>query len=330
MNKLVLLPLLMIVVLPAGARAQYEGRGYGGARGKGDWRYLTYNLPGAYALLDRLDLSEAQQKALSEVYKRYMVEHRKAYAAVTKELPRIAARDYKDGKKMKAYYARRDELLEKHKAALPTEEVSDILTPDQLGKILEANQVIAGWEKWLLAHLAACDKKLDELLGPVPEAEEGGYPYMAHYTYRVLDAYIQGAAALGGRLGLTEQQKAALAELGKGRYAQITAMIGPLSPSLRSGKLKTGHAAAVQSAVNKEAWAKVNEAHRQAVEKLLAKEQRDALAKGMKVLEERDRAICERYAGYVEDLSKVLPPRNKAGTPAAVAHPAPRKSEKTQ
>jgi len=320
----------MIVVLPAGARAQHEGRGYGGARGKADWRYLTYNLPGAYALLDRLDLAEAQQKVLSEVYKRYMIEHRKAYAAVAKELPRMAAGDYKDAKKMKAYYARRDELLKKHKAAPPVEEVSDILTPDQLGKILEANQVIAGWEKWLLAHLAAYDKKLDELLGPVPEAEEGGYRYMAHYTYRVLDAYVRGAAALGGRLGLTEQQKAALAELEKGRYAQVTAMTGPLSPSLRSGKLKMDHAAAVRSAVNKEAWAKANEAHRQAVEKLLTKEQGDALAKGMKILEERDRAICERYAGYVEDLSKILPPRKKAGAPAAAVYPAPKKSEKTQ
>ena len=55
-------------------------------RVQGSWRSLAYQLPGAYRFLDRVDLTQEQQKALDQVHKQWMAEQREAYEKVRKEV----------------------------------------------------------------------------------------------------------------------------------------------------------------------------------------------------------------------------------------------------
>jgi len=313
--KKVLALALVLVVLPSAHAAQ---RRFWGRRAPG-WRLLVYRLPGAYGMLDRLDLSDDQKKQLGEIYKDWSGKWRKAAEAAAQNIPRLSEEDRKDRSKLRAYWMKRREAYRKARPEPPVDKVGDILTPDQLGKVLEANQTVAGWLKWLADEMPKYDKKLDELLGPAPE----GLTPAKQRTYDGLGNYMSGGTLLG-RLGLTAEQEAALLELGKTRSTDAyLSFVAPLDPSLRGAKLSAAHARAVRNAVRSDGWDTVKKAKQEQVEKVLTQQQRDLLAKAVSVLNERSKAVCERYSDYLEDLEKILPKPTRRPGRAAAGRPAP-------
>ncbi len=310
MKKVLALALVLSVPLSAhAAQRRFQGRRQEG------WRSLAYGLPGAYGMLDRLTLSNDQKKQLDEVYKDWSGKWRKAAEEAGQKIPRLSEEDRKDRNKLRAYWIQRREAYRKARPEPPVDKVGDILTPDQLGKVLEANQTVAGWLKWLAEQMPKYDKKLDALLGPAPE----GLTPAKQRLYDNLDNYMDGGALLG-RLGLTAKQETELQELGKTRSTDAySSIVAPLDPSLRGAKLSAAHAGAVRDAIRDDGWDLFKEAKREEVEKVLTQEQRDLLAKALLVVRERDKAIWKRYSDYLEDLGKIIPkPTGTPGRGAAV------------
>jgi len=311
--KKLLLVLCVFGVPTLAVAAQAERGRERVTRGKGHptWRALAYRLPGGYGFLDRLDLSEEQQKVLGEIHTEWATRWSKAYRAAMSEIPRLTREDYKDRKKVRAYNAKARAAYRTVQVAPPTELVANVLTPEQLGKVLEADKVVEEWAKWLTAHLDQYGTKLDAAVGPAAEDPALAAPY----AYGALDAYLPGAAGLVERLGLTEEQRAALEKLSAERQTEYHRLMAPLVPSLRRHTRLADQQYAIRSALSKRIWEDVAAKQRGRVEALLTTEQKEKLAKGVKVIQERDVQIADRYKVYAEKVDKVLP-RLKAGAPA--------------
>ena len=312
-----MLVVVMLLAVPLGAQAQrghYGQDGYPGmaGRGKASLATLRYYLPGAYALLDRLELTEEQEKILVEIAKKHLAERRKASTAAWKSVPRVAGADLKDPEKRKAYYAKTREAYKAARLDPPIDEISNVLTPEQLGRILKADQIIAEWRTWLAEHLAAYDKKLTAAVGPEPEAEPGAYT--ARYAYYVFENYLKGSSQLARRLGLAKEQGAALAKLRQRPYGARSPFLFALTTPPKDGKLSATRLRSIQTLLSARAWEEKKKETRAKIEELLTGKQRDALAAGVKILEERDAAILKRYTQCVAEVDKILPrPKPSAG-----------------
>jgi len=294
-----LLIAVCVVVLPLAADA--AGRRPGRFQRAAGWQELASGLPGAYAYLGRLRLTQEQKEMLGEVYKEWSGRWREAAARAAAGVPRLSDKERQSPAKMRAYYVKRREARAKAKPAPPIEKVGNLLTPEQLGKVLEANRAVADWNKWLAENLPKWDAKLDAVLGPRPE----GLTDQKQRAFSGLRDYLPGGALLG-RLGLTEAQETALMELGVGRNRAYAELVGPLGPALRAAPLSGSQTAAVQGAVRNTGWDAVKAAHGASIRKQLSAEQLAKLAKAVAVVEERDKAISTRYAEYVAALSKIL------------------------
>ena len=130
--------LLCVLVLAASGLARGAGQGEGDQRYYGRWRSLAYQLPGAHRFLDRLNLTEGQQKALDRVSREWLAKRRESYTAALKNLPPLAQADRKDPEKVQAYYAKRSQALKDAQVPPPVELVNDILVEEQLHKLLVA------------------------------------------------------------------------------------------------------------------------------------------------------------------------------------------------
>ena len=310
------LALVVLVALTSGAHA--AGRGRRQARQVPGWRRLAYYLPGAFAYVDRLALSNEQKKVLDETYKDWSGKWRSAATEAAKGLPALSQQDRKDPRKVRAYRQKRWLVWQKSQPTPPVELVSDVLTPEQLGKVLAANQVVAGWNKWLKEHLPAYEKRLDEILGAKPDDVAPG----EERAYRNLEDYLPGAALLG-RLGIGDKEKAKLQAMGRRQTADYGRVVGPLGPALRAATLSNDETYAVRHAVERKRWPDVKQARAAEIEALLTEEQKAKLSKALAVAKERDAAVAERYKQYVAELEKLLVrPKPKPKPKPATAEPA--------
>ena len=273
----------------------------------GSWRSLGHRLPGAYRFIDRLNLTEEQQELLGKVYQDWASKRREAYAAVMKQIPSLSAEERKDPEKVKAYYAKRSDLLRKAQTPPDIDLVTDILTEPQLAKIQEAGKVLAALDAWLADHLAQYDKKLDALLGPVVSEK----PQAEQYRYQMFEVYLKGGALLG-RLGLTEQQDEALQGLRKRYYAEFSRMLAPLSISLANAKVSYTNLQGVRSHVGRKGGEAIRHRYREQIKEVLTKDQQALLEQAVQIVEERDKAVWERYSAYLLELEAILPYRGSA------------------
>jgi len=297
--KRLLMTAAVLAMSCATSAAQSDGSPY---RAYGSWRSLAYQLPGAYRFIDRLDLTEEQQKALDKVYRDWSTERRELMRKALGTLPPLTPEARKDPVRLKAYYARRTELYKAAQIPPPVALVNLILSDEQVQKILEANKVVEAWRKWLSDCMATYDKKLDRLLGPAPEAQ----PASKMYTYRMFDALTPGGSLLS-RLKLSDKQAAALDDLRKQYYAEYREKLAPLNLSLRGAGIPYAHVWAARRSIGSKARAEVKDRYRKLLGKVLTPAQRKLLADASKVLEERDNLIWDRYARYVEEFSAILP-----------------------
>jgi len=299
--------LLVILLLVVPAAAQAQGRGARGRR-----RYsreptiasLASVLTGGHCLIDRLSLTADQKKVLLEAYKQWSAKRAKVGREVWAKLPKMSREDWRNAKKVAAWRAQRQKLMDEAGIKPPVEQVNDVLTPEQFGKIAEANKAVAEWETWLLAHVATYDAKLTAAIGPdVPEQTAP-----PRYAYRSLDTYEPMGAQLAGRLELTDEQHAALRELRRGYVTRYNQVRSTLHPLVQSGKMTREQVSNLQAVITATPTAeKAREEQRAAIGKLLTPQQRQEIQKGLLILEERNKAIRERYPKYAAALDKVLP-----------------------
>ena len=305
--------LLLAAILAAAASSRAAELSVAGYRFYGSWRSLAHQLPGAHRFLDRLDLTEEQQKALGKVHKDWLAERREAYALARKGVPPLSAKDGSDPQKRTAYYERLREALRKAQVPPPVALANDILSEEQQGKLAEADKVIEAWDKWLAERMTKSEAELDEVLGPASESQ----PVATQYAYTLFGSLVKGGELLG-RLRLSEEQDTGLQDLRKEYYAEYSAMMGPLYQSLGPlGRGKVPHASsmAVRVAIAKKGGAQVKEKYRRKLQSLLTKEQQNLLSMAHNITQERDRAIWDRYSQYIQDLSAILPPPTPARNP---------------
>ena len=280
---------------------------------------LAYALPGAYGLINRLELSDQQKKVLGEVYSEYMTRSRKAYAAISAKLPRLSGEDWQNPEKRAAYTKKYRELMKTQKATVSVEAVANVLTPDQLGKILSANELCANWQKWVVEYLTRTGNELDGVLGPEPaEVDAVKKALFAGFAY-----YVKGGPLLY-RLGLTKEQHAELEKVAAEARAQYGAVGTMTRPSLAGDKLTPEQASTARSAITAKAYQQIRERHAARVENLLTQVQKDKLAKAAAIVDARDKEIATRFVDYVTRVDKILPaPRRKAGVRPYGFYPSP-------
>ncbi len=285
---------------------------------KWGWWSLTYSLPGGFALIGRLDLTDEQKKTLGEVASAWTKERREATAELQRQLPKMTAEDYKDPDRRKAYYDKRKELAAKLKVEPPVDRVCEVLTEKQLDKIGGAHQIIVAWSKWVQETVPAYEKRLTDAVGPAPEKETTADRYM----FSRLAPALPGATLLG-RLGLPEETTKELRKVAGWGFAPGSAARRRAALELlKSQKVPARSATAVREAVMGGETERRTEKRRQAVKGLLAADHVQRLAKGAAIVKERDEAVAKKYAECVEKLNKVLPPR-KVPTATAPAVEAP-------
>ncbi|MFO7898777.1 MAG: hypothetical protein R6V58_06915 [Planctomycetota bacterium] len=310
-----LLIALLVFVVSAGALAAEEGeqgrgRRYGRGRGKASVRMLAAQLPGAYSLLPRLDLSDEQKEVLAEIYGDWAKAKRAAWKKVQGRLPRMSREDWQDPDKRAAYREVRDKV----QPAPPVDKVANVLSPEQLGKILKVNEVTAEFQKWLVELLTAYEKKLDAEVGKLPEQEDKAAWRRDYKVSHVLSTYARGAGGLAERLGLTEKQEEALRALYPARHAPWAEQLALLGAVLNEGKLERSEAASIRTALTSRVREDANARTRKEVGEILTRSQERAIDKGLSLLEDRDGKILERYTTFAESVDAVLPPpRDKAG-----------------
>jgi Spy/CpxP family protein refolding chaperone len=301
----------VLVLCSAAAYAAGErGRSPNG-RESSQWRSLAYQLPKAYRFLDRLDLTAEQKKALSKVYEDWRAARREAYRKVSTDFPRLSREELKDPEKVKAYYLKRAESLKAAQVPPPLTLVDDILSEEQLARIGEANKVIDVWEAWLAKHLAEHEKKLDALLGPTPDPLERSRAY----ALRVLAQVLPGGSELP-RLKLTDEQFEKLDALRKSYYARLRNALAPLTQSVRSGAVNYRQLARIRPAISSRTRDRVQQNYREQVLAILTDHQRKLLEEAAKVIAERDNAIWEHYARFLEELAAILPEMPASPVPA--------------
>jgi hypothetical protein len=275
------------------------------------WRSLAHQLPKAYRFLDRLDLTAEQEKALSKVYQDWQAQRREAYRKVHADFPRLKGKDLKDPETVKVYYLERSEALKAAQVAPPVALVDDILSEEQLVRLGEANKVIDSWEQWLSEYMTAHEKKLDALLGPPPEEPDR----RRAYTFRVFARMVPGGSELG-RLNLSDDQYERLDALRKSYYAETRDALAPLTQGARNGAVSYRQLATIRRAVTERARGLVNETYRERIFNILSNKQRAKLERAAKLIAERDRAIWDRYAMYLEELAAILPRQPLSPPPA--------------
>lgn len=316
MTRMLFVGLVLVAVAPLGAA---EGAAVHGTleirtRPQDAWRPLLYQLPGAYRFLDRLDLTEEQQKALAKIYSDWTAERRDAYREIAANLPQLSAEERKDPEKLKAYMARYTELYKAAQVAPSIELVEDVLSDVQLAKIREATRVIEEWEHWLAEHMAQYTKALDQLLGPVPifEAQGAGQPFI----FRTYESFVKGGE-LFGRLGLSSAQTEELKSLW-GRYqAEYGSLLTPLGQQPSESPVPLQQQMEARRVIAAKAQETIRDKYRKLVMEILTPQQRELFTKALALIEERDKALWGHYERYVLDLSAILP------VPSAHASPSP-------
>jgi len=275
----------------------------------GRWRSLARQLPGAYRFIDRLDLTEEQQKALDKAYEKWTNDRREANALALKDLPPLSKDDRKDLPKLRKYYAERQRRLQKAQIPVPVDQVEDVLSQEQLAKLNSAHKAVEVWNRWLAGHVVKHDKEMDDLLGPVSEEQPRAY----QYTYSMFGRLVKGGSLLG-RVGLTEEQNAELTELRRHYYREYSELMGPLWHSLRGAKLSPVSVSGIRAAAAAKGADEIRNRYTEQLKKVLTEEQLELLSKADEIARRRDAAIWERYSQYVLDLSAILPyPKPPAG-----------------
>jgi len=309
MKKLtVLVTVLAVSTVALGAAAQLKEQ-YRAQYEKTRYLGLQYVLPGGYALVTRLGLSEEQQKLLGEIHKEYMSEYYKVQRTIHAKLPKMGPGDYRDPAKYAAWNHKRRELMRQQKLAPPVEKVGNVLTPEQLGKVLKAHAQYEAWVQWLVTHLAEADGKLNEVAGP--EAKE-----LDEETRRLFTslAALLARPSLLARLGLTAEQRAKLKTLADDYLVRSRGVGAMVYPSLRSDKLSPEQLAAARGVLQAEAYKCLREQFRGQALAVLTAQQKDKLDRATQVIEAGNTEIVRRYLAYVKEVDSVLPPsKQKAG-----------------
>lgn len=313
-QKVVLLAVVIGVQAVASAQGNPPyGQGPGGGHGKpGAWRQMAFFTPGVYRLLDRLNLTEDQQNVLDEIAAEWNAKHRKADAEARKKSGELSAEDYRDPAKARAVYEKYNAAMKEANVAPPTDQIAAVLTPEQLGKILEVEQALAAWKKWLADHMAKYDKMLDEAVGPAVKDDHPHYGLAI--KCRALENYTKGAAALSPRLALGKEQIDALHELATTANTEYQALSDQVRTLLAT--MPWEQSGGTHAVLNSALWAECGAKQKKGAEKILADAQKAAIVKGLAIIEERDKPICERLAEVTAKVEKVLP-RPKAGAAGA-------------
>ncbi len=280
---------------------------------QGAWRSLLYQLPGAYRFLDRLDLTEEQQKALTRIYNEWAAERRGAYRDIAAKLPQLSAEDRKDPEKLKAYMIRYAELYKAAQIALPIELVDDVLSDAQLAKIREATRVMEEWEQWLAAHMAKYAKTLDELLGPVPAFEAQGAGQS--FVFRTYESLVKGGE-LFGRLGLSSAQTEELKSLWGQYQTEYGSRLTALGHQSSEGPVPLQQQMEARRIIAAKTQEQIRDKYSKLAMEILTPQQRDLLAKATDLIEERNKVLWERYEHYVFELSAIMPMPTPAASPS--------------
>jgi Spy/CpxP family protein refolding chaperone len=315
---------LMVVAMSTSVFAQGQaGRKYDGRRHKGAYALIALKnaLPGGYALIDRLELTDGQKKLLEEI----AAEHGKQRSAMQRQLhakrPKLSKEDWKDAEKRAEYHVKWKALRAELKVKPPVEKVANVLTPEQLGQILEVNALHEKWVKWVSGHMKESGAELDKLLGAEPEKADAKLSSLM----TILRQLIEGGALLG-RVGLTDEQVVALTkvrdEYNNGRSGLYDTMYG----AVRSDKLTVKQAASVRGALMRNVYAELKKKFSGKVEAVLTAEQKDKLAKALELTQTRNTALTQKYLVHVGAVNTLLPPKKKAAGGRYPYYGAPEKA----
>jgi hypothetical protein len=306
--------LIVALILAASTTALAQQRRRGGRRPR-DYRALSSSLSGGYALVTRLTLTDDQKKVLTEVYSEYSKQYYTASRAVYAKLPKMERSDWSDPVKYAKWSSQRRELMKTQAPKPPVDKVTNVLTAEQLDKVLEAHAVYETWLKWLVEYMAKSEKDLAAAIGVEPEKADPTQERLFRSLARLLDG-----ATLLDRVELTAGQIAELEKLRAAYSAEYSSLNSLLRPATRSDKLTRAQRDTAQSAVWDQAFTELRERHGKKVAEVLTQAQKDKLAKGLELIKARNQDISTKYVAYVKDVDKILPaPKRKAGT--AVATP---------
>jgi Spy/CpxP family protein refolding chaperone len=305
-----LLVILMFLTVSAAALAAGQAEEAKGARRKAGHYAglygLSYSLPGGYALVNRLELSDEQKGMLGKIGQEYQKKRYALQRQAHAKLPKMDREDWRDSVKMAEWRRRREELLAEADLEPPIEKVGDVLTPEQLGKLLAGHAKYQEWIEWLTAYLAKTDAELDRLVGAVPDEPDSGHQTL----FRWLALLVQDAGLLE-RLDLSEEQMVRLREL-RDDYAKASRSARRLvRPWTRAEKLPAEDASTIRSVLSVGVYRGVREKYRAKIEAVFTDEQKHRLGKARALLEKRDDAVTQKYLAYIEDVDDILPPRRK-------------------
>jgi YD repeat-containing protein len=312
--------LLLLLALPVFAQDAGTGEPKPPAKPtpRGQRRFLTYRMPGAYRFVERLDLTDEQKSALDRIAADWMAERRSAQTKTMNEMGKLGPEARKDPEKVRAHYAKLRERLEEMRPEPPVDLVEDVLTEEQRKTIGEAGKVTAEWTQWLAGAIEANNRKLDKVLGARDEAT--GDPM--RYRYHAYGQLLAARWRLASRLQLTDAQAAALESLYKEYSSESRMVMTSALRDARSDGIPSAEASQIGSMVRVRMRNALLEKYRARAQDLLTSDQRSALDEAERIAKERDEAVWERYQQYMAALSSVLPgPEEKA--PKAPTDPTP-------
>jgi Spy/CpxP family protein refolding chaperone len=270
-------------------------------RFQGGWRLLAHRLPGAYRFIDRLNLTEEQKKALAKISMDWAAERRELLTEVARTLPNLTKEERKNPEKVKAHYAKRREIYQSAQVPAPLALVSDVLTDDQIARIVQAGKVLDSWRKWLADHLEKCEARLDKVLGP-DDAETASGQKLGRLFVR----QVPGGELLG-RLDLSNAQVEKLEAIRKNYYADYSDKLGALNRSLQGGSGLAAHqVSTVRRTIGSRLRSTGEKKNHELIRQALTKEQRERLDKAIDITRERDDALWKRYQQYLQELSAVF------------------------
>ena len=269
------------------------------------WRSLIYRLPGAYALLDRVKLTDDQNKVLGEISLEWRKKWDAARDEAVKQVRRPDRKDMTDDAKRAAYYAACRKAGEKARPPLPMDAARSVLTMEQVDRLDSVDQAVKDWQTWLRTTVDESEKKLDKLLGATP----GKSDWARLRVLRAVRPYVEGGQFLT-RLGVTAEQKAALDDALKARALPLP----PARARQAFSKVTYGRHRDLYSALSSGSTQQRADAIRAKVNDVLTAAQRKTLAAAAAIASARAKAIAVRFEAFRARLDKVLPPPKRPET----------------
>jgi hypothetical protein len=167
---------------------------------------------------------------------------------------------------------------------------------------VEAVHAIRAWSEWLESELPKFDQKLDKTVGPEP----AGLTSAERDIVRRVDRYLKHGELLG-RLGLSAKQLFELKQLAGTRYATTSHRMSELRRMQSAGLIDREAANLLQSGLSEKLSEERHDAVRERIKQILTDEQWSRYEAGAKIIDERTKAIWERYIAAVKAVRFALP-----------------------